>query len=156
MKTEPFGNRTICKTSEIRTFGFQTLTVHIFKILFEICPQADREKEAQRARDEEERARVQKQETAERQLAERQKAEVDRQKERRRNEIVRKLPAEPSATDSRKLARLRFRIPNKKDSESAEEENGGKLLLGQFIAGRFIPTPSSYSFFSFTNSGKQL
>ena len=90
--------------------------------------QADREKEAQRARNEEERKRLERQETAERQVAERQKAQVEKEKERRRADIRRKLPAEPSATDSRKLARLRFRIPKKGDSESgAEEENGGKL-----------------------------
>jgi hypothetical protein len=89
---------------------------------------ADREKEAQRAREEEERKRLEQQETAERQLADKQKAEIERQKERRRTEIRRKLPAEPSATDSRKLARLRFRIPKKGNVESEEEENGGKLI----------------------------
>ncbi len=62
-------------------------------------------------------------------MAERQKAELERSKERKRNEIRRRLPKEPEATDSRKMARLRFRIPAKGDADNMEEESGNGNIL---------------------------
>ena len=100
---------------------------------------ADREKEAQKARDEEARQRRERQENEERELAERQKAEVERSRERKRNEIRRRLPKEPEATDSRKMARLRFRIPVKGDAENMEEDSGSSNGNGLLSSSRKCP-----------------
>ena len=86
---------------------------------------ADREKEAQRAREEEERRVRERQELVERAEAERQKAESEQAKERKRNEIRRRLPKEPEASDSRKVARLRFRVPTRGNLDEADEGGAG-------------------------------
>ena len=102
--------------------------------------QADREKEAQRAREEEARLRRERQENEERQVAERKKAEVEREKERKRNLIKRRLPKEPEVDDSRKMARLRFRIPAKKDPDAMDDDSGssGNISTLFFFSNVFV------------------
>ena len=114
------------------------------KSLFFVFSKADREKEAQKARDEEARQRRERQENEDRELAERQKAEVERSRERIRNEIRRRLPKEPEATDSRKMARLRFRIPVKGDAENMEEDSGNSNGNGLFISSSRLFSVSPY------------
>jgi len=53
---------------------------------------------------------------------------AEREKERLRSEIRKKLPPEPSSSETRKISRLRFRIPAKQ-SESEEESSGCHVLI---------------------------
>ncbi len=57
-------------------------------------------------------------------MAERKKAEAEKEKEQKRNVIRRRLPKEPKPDDSRKMARLRFRIPAKGDPDAMDDDSG--------------------------------
>jgi hypothetical protein len=63
----------------------------------------------------------------ERAEAERVKAEAEQAKERKRNEIRRRLPKVPEASDTRKVARLRFRVPARGSTEENDDGASGGI-----------------------------
>jgi len=130
-------------------------------LAFEMSLVADREKEATRKREEEERMEKERIEAAIRHSEEMEQERKDREMARLRSKIMSKLPKEPKEEkdEGQPVSKLRFRVPTRANDDSDDESkhrgqpnglasggsnSGGNQLERRFLASQTLQTVLDY------------
>lgn len=134
-------------------------------LAYEMSLQADREKEATRKREEEERLEQERLEAAIKKSQEEEQKRLDREKQEKQDRIKRTLPVEPKdeKTEGAPVSQLRFRIPvtsstnDEQDSTNCDKNgpsSSGLRSSGQngFLTRRFLASTSLQTMIDYLTS----